>query len=176
MTSDDFGQGDPPRPGDQPGQPGQPQYGEPQYGQPGYGQPTQPAYGQAPQHGQQYGEPPQYGQPQYGQPGSAPPSQYGQYGETQYGQYGAPGSYGPPRTNPLAIASLCCGIGQVLLGVLAGIPAIVLGVIALNQIRKRGERGRGLAIAGLVLGILGLVITVGAIIALVVVGAHKAGT
>ena len=43
-------------------------------------------------------------------------------------------------------------IGNILLA----IPAIICGAIALRQIAQRGERGRGMAIAGLVLGILGI--------------------
>jgi Domain of unknown function (DUF4190) len=102
---------------------------------------------------------PQYGQPQYGQPGP-----YGQPPYGQSGQYGQPGPYGQPpygavgrKTNPLAIASLCCGIGQVVAWILASIPAIVLGFMALNQIRQTGEDGRGMAIAGIVLGFIGII-------------------
>ena len=62
----------------------------------------------------------------------------------------------PRRTNSLAIAALCCGIGQVLAGPLAGIPAIVLGAMSMKQIRETGEDGRGMAVTGLVLGIAGL--------------------
>lgn len=57
-------------------------------------------------------------------------------------------------TNGLAIASLVVGlfwmwwIGSAL--------AIVFGHVALNQIARRGQSGRGLAIAGLVLGYIGL--------------------
>ena len=85
------------------------------------------------------------------------------------GQYpGAPGpSYGPPRRNGLAIASLCCGIGQILIGILAGIPALVLGIIALNQINTRGESGRGMAIAGIILGAIGILATIILVIAVV---------
>lgn len=59
-------------------------------------------------------------------------------------------------SNGLAIASLVCG----LIGV--SIPAIVLGHIALSQIRSSGGRqgGRGMAIAGLVLGYLALVVVI----------------
>jgi hypothetical protein len=98
----------------------------------------------------------------YTQPGQQP-----QYG--QYPQYGGPGGqYGaPPRTNPLAIASLICGIAQLLLGLLAGIPGIILGFVALSQIRTRGEGGRGMAIAGIVLGFVGLAISLILIIAIV---------
>jgi len=97
----------------------------------------------------------------------------GQFSPWQYpsapfpaGQRGYdPYFYAPaqPRTNPFAITALVCGIVQFVLGllvvlnILAAIPAIVFGSIALTQIRERGERGRGMAIAGLVLGILGVV-------------------
>jgi Domain of unknown function (DUF4190) len=105
----------------------------------------------------------------YTQPSSQPP-QYGQ--GPQYGQYpqysGGGGQYGAPtRTNPLAIASLVCGIGQILLGLIAGIPGIILGFIALNQIKTKGEGGRGLAIAGIVLGFIGVALFLVVIIAVV---------
>ena len=100
-----------------------------------------------------YGQPPQYVQPPaYGQ-------QPGPYG-TAYGQpsyYGTP--YGaPPEPKGLSIASLCCGIAVFLgLGIfiLPQIAAVVLGHLAL----LREPAGRGLAIAGLVLGYLGLALT-----------------
>jgi hypothetical protein len=56
------------------------------------------------------------------------------------------------RTNGYAIASAACGIGQFVAGPLATIPAIVFGHMARNQIRRTGEQGAGLALAGLVLG------------------------
>ena len=60
-----------------------------------------------------------------------------------------------PGTNGLAIAALCCGI----LGffVLSGILAVIFGIVALNQVRARPQRGRGLAIAGIAGGSLWLV-------------------
>jgi len=74
------------------------------------------------------------------------------------------------RTNGLAVASLACGLAQFAFGPLATIPAIVLGHMARSQIRRTGEQGAGLALAGLVLGwgavILGIVlIAVGLVIA-----------
>jgi hypothetical protein len=66
----------------------------------------------------------------------------------------------PARTNPLAIGSLACGIGQVFLGPLPTIPAIVLGHMARREIRRTGEDGVGLATAGLVLGWIGAALTV----------------
>jgi hypothetical protein len=56
------------------------------------------------------------------------------------------------RTNGYAIASLACGLGQFMVGPLATIPAIVFGHMARSQIRRTGEQGDGLALAGLVLG------------------------
>jgi Domain of unknown function (DUF4190) len=66
------------------------------------------------------------------------------------------------RNNRAAIWAVVCGIGQFVLGltvignIILAIPAIILGSIALRQIRTRGEGGRRLAMAGLVLGILGV--------------------
>jgi Domain of unknown function (DUF1707)/Domain of unknown function (DUF4190) len=68
------------------------------------------------------------------------------------------------RTNGLAIASLACGLAQFAFGPLATIPAIVCGHLARSQIRRTGEQGAGLALAGLILGwtavILGIILIV----------------
>jgi Domain of unknown function (DUF4190) len=109
------------------------------------------------------GQPDAYGQPPYG---NAP-----KYREA--GPYGQPGPYitrGRVRrkTNSLAIASLCCGLGQLLVGIVAGIPAIVLGFVAIYQIRKTGEGGRGMAIAGIVLGFVSIIATAVLIIVFIV--------
>ena len=68
------------------------------------------------------------------------------------------------RINGLAMASLACGLGQFAFGPLAAIPAIVCGHVALQQIKRSGEQGAGLALAGLILGwavILGILLIVG---------------
>ncbi len=62
----------------------------------------------------------------------------------------APAAAGP-KTNTLAIVSL-------VLAFFVSLGAVICGHIALSQIKKTGENGRGLAIAGLVLGYLGLVV------------------
>lgn len=54
-----------------------------------------------------------------------------------------------PRTNTLAIVSLVTGF-------CCSIAAVITGHIALGQIRRTGEAGRGLAITGLVLGYVSL--------------------
>ena len=72
-------------------------------------------------------------------------------------------------TNGLAIASLACGLVQLVFGPVTAIPAIVFGHMALNQIKRTGEQGAGLALAGLILGwatvvlivVVGLVLSVG---------------
>lgn len=84
------------------------------------------------------------------------------------GGYGAPppvGGYGYAQsaTNKKAIWALVLGIlGLVLCGFLAGIPAIILGKMAQNEIDVSGgaQRGRGMATAGFVLGIIACVLGV----------------
>lgn len=51
----------------------------------------------------------------------------------------------PVRTNPLAVAAFVSAF-------FIGVTGVILGFIALNQIKTTGERGRGLAIAALVVG------------------------
>jgi Domain of unknown function (DUF1707)/Domain of unknown function (DUF4190) len=72
-------------------------------------------------------------------------------------------------TNGLAMASLACGLGQFVFGPLTTIPAIVFGHMARSQIRRTGEQGDGLALAGLMLGwaavILGIIFVAAAVIA-----------
>lgn len=60
----------------------------------------------------------------------------------------------PPGTNSNAVGAMVCGIlGPMTLGVTT-IPAIVLGHVARHQIRRTGQNGDGMAVAGLVLGYL----------------------
>jgi hypothetical protein len=146
----------------------QPDYSQPDYGQPGYGQPHDPAYGQQPPgpYGAAYGQPGQYSAP--GQGGSTY-NAYGmagqQYtapglGRAGYNAYGQPGYYGgQAEPKVLSIASLCCGIAA-LVGfgffLLPQIAAVILGHMAL----AREPGGRGMAIAGLVLGYVGVALTI----------------
>ncbi len=122
--------------------------GPPKGQQPPYGPTYGPPYGTPPAApGQHYGAP-DYGQPPYGQPGSP------------YNAYGQPVYYPlPPEPKGLSIASLCCGIA-VYLGfgvfILPQLAAVILGHLAL----RREPAGRGMAIGGLVLGYVGIAITV----------------
>ena len=56
------------------------------------------------------------------------------------------------KTNGLALASLICGLAPFIFGPPAAIPAIVFGHVARHQIKRTGEQGAGLALAGLILG------------------------
>ncbi len=79
-------------------------------------------------------------------------------------------------TNSLAIASLICGIVQIFIPFFAAIAAVILGHVARRQIRQTGEQGAGMAIAGMVLGYVGLALTIISVIlfvAFVVVVAHN---
>jgi hypothetical protein len=66
-------------------------------------------------------------------------------------------------TNTLAIVSLVSAF-------VVSLAAVITGHIALSQIKKTGENGRGLAIAGLILGYAGIAFGF-LCIALVILGA-----
>ncbi|MBE8146735.1 DUF4190 domain-containing protein [Brevibacterium casei] len=88
------------------------------------------------------------------------------YGSNSYqpANYSPASSYGGagvayqalPPTNTLAIIALVASIFGVVSSIfLAGIAGIVMGHIARKQIRERGERGDGMAIAALWVGYIG---------------------
>jgi len=58
----------------------------------------------------------------------------------------------PPAINGLAVASLICGLAEIPTLGLSALPAVILGNRARQQIRRTGQRGDGLAVAGLILG------------------------
>jgi hypothetical protein len=74
-----------------------------------------------------------------------------------------PGTGYPPLqqarsgVNAMAVAALACGIGEFLTMGLTAIPAIILGHAARRQMRRTGEQGDGMALAGLTLGWIGLI-------------------
>lgn len=107
-----------------------------------------------------YGQPPSpYNQSQYnhGQFNQAP------YQQQPYGQqnpYGQPAYYAmPTQPKGLSIASMCCGIATFIgfgFFILPQIAAVILGHLALN----REPASKGMAIAGLIMGYVGVAITV----------------
>ena len=123
--------------------------------------------------------PPVYGSvsaPVYPGGGTVPPqTPYNPYmqGGQPNGQPGWSGSYGsvPPEANQkyngLAIAGFICSFFVSLLG-------LILSIVGLNQIKKQGGKGKGLAIAGIIISAAGMVIQVILVIALIVGGASYA--
>jgi hypothetical protein len=93
----------------------------------------------------QYGPPPGYGPPPTGYPA---PNYGGAYGQPTQG------------TNSIAIASLVSSlIGWLpFCGWIGSIIGVVLGVVALNQIKRTREGGNGLAIAGIAVGAVTLLL------------------
>ena len=101
-------------------------------------------------------------------PPQTPYNPYMQGGQPN-GQPGWSGSYGsvPPEANRkyngLAIAGFICSFLVSLLG-------LILSIVGLNQIKKQGGKGKGLAIAGIIISAVGMVIQVILVIALIVGG------
>ncbi|WP_411080609.1 DUF4190 domain-containing protein [Streptomyces sp. cmx-18-6] len=96
----------------------------------------------------------------YGYP--APPVQpYGGYpGYDAYGQQ----PWGPAPANGLGTAAMVLGIVSVVvfclygLGIILGILALVFGLIGLGRAKRGEATNRGMAVAGIVLGSVGMVI------------------
>ncbi len=102
--------------------------------------------------------PPNYG----GQPPMAapppPPPNYG--GGAGYGGGAPVPGVVPPGTNPFAIASIICSVVLTCLcGFGSGI-GLIFGVIALIQIKKTGQAGRGLALVGIIVGAVVVVLSI----------------
>lgn len=78
---------------------------------------------------------------------------------------------GPPEANRkyngLAIAGFICSFLVSLLG-------LILSIVGLDQIKKQGGKGKGLAIAGIIISAAGMVIQVILVIALIAGGASYA--
>lgn len=119
----------------------------------------------------------------YGTPAPPPPGSGGYQAPPPYQSGGYPGGgyQPPPPRNTLAIVSLVLGIASIPLaccggypGLVAGIAAIVLAVLARGKVR-RGEAGQaGLATAGMVTGIVGLVISAALLIVGMILGPKMA--
>lgn len=141
----------------QTGQYGQQEYGQqPQYGQqgqPGSGAPQNPYA--APQ--QQYGQPGQYGQQQYGQQQYGQQSYQQQYAQNPYASSGYQPYVQRPKLNTLSVLSIVFGLAGVLpffwfIAILTGPTGAILGHVALGKLKTNGERGRALALTGIIAG------------------------
>lgn len=140
MSHDDSGrQPDPYQ--QQPGQHGGRQPG----GEPGQ-EPRQPLPEQPPSPYASPQQPPQQAQP-YPQPQQPPyPPPY------QQQPYQQPYSSPSAGTDGFSVAALVTGI----LGM--GIVPIVLGIVGLSRVRRTGQSGKGMSIAGIVLGAIAIVV------------------
>ena len=104
----------------------------------------------------------------YQQPQSNAGSSYSAQSYSQNNAYAANAQYagGPgyvyqqlPPTNVLAIVGMCASIFGVISSVfIGGIAGIIMGHIARKQIKERGERGDGMAIAALCVGYIGTIL------------------
>ena len=146
---------EPPTVNEIPSQPAQqqPQYQQPQYQQPQY---QQPQYQQ-----------PQYQQPQYQQPQSAPPQAINQQPYYQYAPVDPALISQQNTTDGFAIASLICScVG--LVSCCTIVPSL-LGVIfaAISKAKNDGSRPTGVSTAGLITGIIGLIINIIIVIAMI---------
>lgn len=112
--------------------------------------------------------------PPAGDPGNyppAPPVSQGYPAAPPANAYPAAPGYGgyapAPKTNTLAIVSLISAIvGFVLIPFVPSIVAVITGHMSLGQIKRTGEQGRGLGLAGTIIGWVGVGLWVLAIIAL----------
>ncbi|MET8855194.1 MULTISPECIES: DUF4190 domain-containing protein [unclassified Streptomyces] len=114
---------------------------------------------------------PQQPEGQYPPPGTPPhpPAPYPRYPSPQ-GPFQQPpqspyaGPYQPwgqgysPYNRPVPFNGLA--IAALVLGILCFLPAVglVLGIVALVQIKRRGERGKGMAVGGMVMSSIGVVL------------------
>lgn len=118
-------------------------------------------------------------------PSQTPQNDWTSQPPAQSGWAGTPGNYQQPGSQPmgtgwqappppafpgsgqkqqgLAIASLICGIlSPCCFGLLTGIPAVILGFMAISREKSNPELygGKGMAIAGIVLGSVGFIFTI----------------
>lgn len=134
-----------------------------------------PAYTPAPG----YGAPPAYGTPAAPYGGGAAPGGYdgaAVYGNASaygaapvYGQSPAYGyGYGAAKTNSMAVVALIASIaGLTLVPIIGSIVGVITGHIALRQVRTSGEQGRGMALAGTIMGWVGIgFLVIGVLIAI----------
>ncbi|HWC36323.1 MAG TPA: DUF4190 domain-containing protein [Mycobacteriales bacterium] len=83
------------------------------------------------------------------------PSGWPPYGGPQPAYPAGPPGPAPWSTNGLSIASVILSV--VWLGGIGSLVAVVFGHVARGQIRRRPQRGDGLALAGLIIGYLGVI-------------------
>ncbi len=121
----------------------------------------QPPGGYGPPPSQQYGQPPQQ---QYGAPGYGPPGY-------------PPQGYAPQEKNSSATISMWLGLGSILCW-LTGVPAMIVGMMAKNQIKAQPNRytNSGNATIGIVFGAIGTVLLIGWGLSVILLGSDSDAT
>lgn len=116
-----------------------------------YAAPVPPAY-----------PPPQFAPPQFAPPvypgypvGYPPP--VGAYPVDPYDPYRP---HKPPGTNPMAIGALVSSLISPLLCLLPSAVGLILGLLALQETKRTGQEGEGMALAAAILGGIGTVLLV----------------
>ena len=76
--------------------------------------------------------------------------------------YGMPNGFGPDPTgkNWMGITALVCGCLIFLCGLFTGIPAIIFGALGMSAAGRGEATNKGMAIAGLVLGVISVALTI----------------
>lgn len=101
---------------------------------------------------------------------AVPPPGYGAqppaYGAQPVGY--APVYVAPNPTNPLAIVSLVASLAGIFIWFIGPVVGIITGHIALSQIKKTGQQGHGMALAGTVVGYVLAGLTVLVVIAYII--------
>lgn len=138
--------------------------GEPEASTPAYGMPPLPAYGA--EFYPPTPAPEAFPPPVPGYPGPGYPPPVAPYPPVAQGYPSMPPMPGmmpfgyaqPPKTNGLAIASLVCSLLGLATCAATSILGVIFGHLAKSQIKQSGEDGDSMALAGLIIGYIGLAI------------------
>ena len=137
-------------------------------GQRPYQQPNSPQSSYIQPDGQQYASPMSstYAQQPY-QQSAQPGATYPPQGVYQQGTYGYPVQQ-QPSWNGMCIAGFICSFLTTIVG-------LILSIVGLRQVRQSGEKGQGLAVAGIVISVVRVVLIL-VLVVLVYIGFAVAWT
>lgn len=130
---------------------------------PVYAPPSYPGspYASYPPAANQSAQYPAAGYPVQTTPGAPPVMPYGY------------GGYAPRKTNGLAVASMILSILGIIwvLPFIGSLIGVIMGHISLGQVKRTGEGGRGMALAGVIVGYVGIAIIVFVVLGFVLLAA-----
>ncbi|MBT2491110.1 DUF4190 domain-containing protein [Streptomyces sp. ISL-96] len=118
--------------------------------------------------GQAQGTPGQYGYPA-AYPAPSAPAPYNTGGYPGYPGYGGPaawtGQHGPAPANGFGVTAMVLGIISVTffcaygLGIILGILALIFGILGRKRVARGEATNSGMALAGIILGVIGFVLS-----------------